>query len=767
MLPIPLSAYRRTGGFCVMQVFRIGNEALFMVDWARRKAMSEIRIEGADSVPAQPMLVLPNRVDLQTMLELEKTLGGHGRIAWVLEKSIMPGKSIMNRLEETQPPGFACSLSQQGRDAIIARVRYHLESGRHVVLLPGRPEQAPATLADVPANILSLFDTTPLHAMPVYVGMYNNYFDAAITTREPYDRLHISFCPPLRAGSQLGTRVQAAWMSAQVAQLEQLPLLEHVNLAEMLVEALLRNPKGKIIDGIDDSTLSYRDVLSAAVMATSVLEKHAATARMGIILPPGKLGTIANLACLLAGITAVNINYTATREQFEHMVQQADLTRFLTDTRFVNKQRQFSWPHSRDLIYLDQELAEQGAWRLKAWNTLSKLRTPQQLMQHARVVNSAPDTEAALIFTGGTDDKPMGVPITHRMLLAGAICLRSRLELSPGHDRILSVLPAYTPTGLISGILLPLLGGYDMVTYPTPGAGKRLCTLVNDYSTALTANTPAGLRAMLKAAKEPTAFNQLRYCLSCGSKLPGDLAEAAQQRFGLQLLECYGTAEVLPFAAAGMPAPASDSNSTRIILPTTRKGGIGAPLPGVAVRITGLYTPEASPTPGNPGLVWLKGPAVTRMYLGVENADSPRMHGNWFCTGDVGFMTPDGQLTILGRKVRFTQMGNEMIPHVQLEEILYKIFNVTPEENERKLAVVSVPSRTGGEELVMLSTLHKEVIPSDYLTLRYGVTNLHLPTSWAPRHIIPVKYIPTLPNGKLDYQTCFLGACRMLKIKLD
>lgn len=728
--------------------------------------MSEIRIDGADSIPAQPMLVLPNRVDLNTMLELEKALGGPGRIAWMVESTLMPGEAIMTHLRETKSPGFVCAVNQQGREAVIVKARQQLERGRHVVLLPGRPLQAPGTLADVPANLLSLFDTTPLHAMPVYAGMYNNYFDAAITTREPYDRLHISFCPPVRAGSQLGTRVQAAWMSAQVTQLEQLPMLEHTNLPEMLVEALLRNPKGQLIDGIDDSTLPYRDILSAAVMATSVLEKHAGTARMGIILPPGKLNTIANLACLLAGITAVNINYTASREQFEHMVKQAGLTRFITETRFVNKQRQFSWPHSRDLIYLDTELAEQGSWKLKAWSTISKLRTPQQLMQHAKVAASAPEAEAAIIFTGGTEDKPMGVPISHRMLLAGAISLRSRLELSPGHDTLLSVLPAYTPAGLIAGLLLPLLGGYDMVTYPTPTAGKRLCTLVNQYHVAMAANTPAGLRAMLKAGTEPTTFAQLYYFLSCGAKLPADLAEAARQRFGLQLLECYSAAEVLPFAAAAMPAPAADPDSTRTMLPTTRKGGIGAPLPGVAVRITGLYTPEASPTPSNPGLVWLRGPGVTRSYLGVSNEDTQRMHGNWFCTGDVGYMTPDGLLTILGRKVRFTQMGSEMIPHVQLEEILYNIFNITPEENERKLAVVSVPSRTGGEELVMLSTLHKEVIPSDYLTLRYGVTNLHLPSSWAPRHIIPVKYIPTLPNGKLDYQTCFLGACRMLKIKL-
>lgn len=712
------------------------------------------------------MLVLPNRVDLPTMMELEKALGGHGRIAWMVENTLMPGEAVMNHLHETRPPGFSCAVNQQGREAVVQKARQQLERGRHVVLLPGRPLQAPGTLADVPAHLLSLFDTTPLHAMPVYVGMYNNYFDAAITTREPYDRLHISFCPPVRAGSQLGVRVQAAWMSAQVAQLEQLPMLEHANLPEMLVEAMLRNPKGQLIDGIDDSILPYRDILSAAVMTTSVLEKHGSTTRMGIILPPGKLSTIANLACLLAGITAVNINYTASKEQFEHMVKQAGLTRFITETRFVNKQRQFSWPHSRDLIYLDDELAEQGAWKLKAWSTISKLRTPQQLMQHARVATSSPETEAAIIFTGGTDAQPMGVPISHRMLLAGAISLRSRLELNPGHDVLLSVLPAYTAAGLITGLLLPLLGGYNMVTYPTPTAGKRLCTLIHQYHIALAANTPAGIRAMLKAGTEPTAFAQLQYCLSCGAKLPGGLTEQARQRFGLQLLECYSTAEVLPFAAAAMPAPAADPDSTRPMLPTTRKGGIGAPLPGVAVRITGLYTPEASPTPSNPGLVWLRGPGVTRSYLGISNEDSPRMHGNWFCTGDVGYMTPDGLLTILGRKVRFTQMGSEMIPHVQLEEILYKIFNVTPEENERKLAVVSVPSRTGGEELVMLSTLHKEVIPSDYLTLRYGVTNLHLPSSWAPRHIIPVKYIPTLPNGKLDYQTCFLGACRMLKIKL-
>lgn len=713
------------------------------------------------------MLVMPNRVDLVTMLELEKALGGKTRIAWMVESSLMPGESVMNHLRQSQSAGFVCAINQQGREFILNKARQQMDMGRHVVMLPGRPLQAPGTLSDIPAPLLSLFDGSPLHALPVYVGMYNNYFDAAITTREPYDRQHISICAPVRAGHQLGARIQAAWMSAQTAQLEQHPMLEHPCLPQLLVEALLRNPQGRLLDGVDDSTLHYRDILSAAVMTTGVLEKHPNTTRMGIILPPGKLGTIANLACLLAGITAVNINYNATPEHVSHIVKQAGLTRFITDTRFTNMQRQFAWPPSRDLIYLDQELAEKGPWKLKAWSTLSKLRTPQQLMQHASIATPEGDAEAAIIFTGGTEDKPLGIPFTHRMLLAAAISLRSRLQLNPGHDILLSIMPAHTPAGLISGLLLPLLGGFDMVTYTLPAAGKRICTLVQKHAAALVINTPAGTRAMLKAAKDTNTFSSLQYCLCSGSKMPASLAEEARQRFGLRMLECYGTAEVLPFAAAAMPAPSADADTTRPSQLTARKGCIGAPLPGVAVRITGLYSPEPSSTPSSPGLVWLKGPAVTRSYLGLSNEDTPRMHGNWFCTGDVGFMSPDGLLTILGRKVRFTQMGNDMIPHVQLEELLYKIFNVTPDENERKLAVVSVPSRAGGEELVILSTLHKEVIPSDYLTLRYGITNLHLPSSWAPRHIIPVKYIPTLPSGKLDYQTCFIGACRMLKIKID
>jgi hypothetical protein len=73
------------------------------------------------------MLVIPNRVDLSTMVELEKALGGPGRVAWMVENTLMPGEAVMNRLRETKSPGFVCAVNQQGRDAIVARTRQQLE----------------------------------------------------------------------------------------------------------------------------------------------------------------------------------------------------------------------------------------------------------------------------------------------------------------------------------------------------------------------------------------------------------------------------------------------------------------------------------------------------------------------------------------------------------------------------------------------------------------------------------------------------------------
>lgn len=77
-------------------------------------------------------------------------------------------------------------------------------------------------------------------------------------------------------------------------------------------------------------------------------------ARVGILLPPGAGGTIANLGCALAGKTPVNLNFTSGRAAAESAVRQAGLKTVITakameekvGNTFPERRRSSIWPSS-------------------------------------------------------------------------------------------------------------------------------------------------------------------------------------------------------------------------------------------------------------------------------------------------------------------------------------------------------------------------------------------------------------------------------------
>lgn len=710
--------------------------------------MQELTIEGAGNIPGSHVLVLPNRVDKVALLALEKALGGRDCVSWMVEASLRPDAGIMGYLAETRAAGFMCSMGRTSREALADQVHDHLKT-RHVVLLCGRPGQQPGSLCDVPGQLLSFFDETTLPILPVYASPRREPAEAALPPGI------LRFMPLEKAGAALGARVRAAWMEAEADWMEALP---GASLPHALMQSLIAHPDALVIDGVDDTQMSFRQLLALSLMLCNRLRKHTSSRALGIILPPGKLAAIANVACLLAGIMPVNINYTAPERSFRQQAAAAGISRYITETRFIHKQQQFSWPSQRDLLFIDRELAELGGGQMKLWSLLIRWAKPEFLAARIGLQQPRPDDPAMLLFTTATGGDAKGVPLSHRMLLAGVLQTRMRFSLQPG-QRVLGALPLYQPAGLQLGLLLPLLSGADVVTYPSPGAAKRLCNLAHNYGTVLTAFTPSQTRALLQAA-QPDTFAAMRHFLVVGEKLPADLARHASHDLKLELHGCYTLTEAAVPVAACAPA-AGQAPGTAHVLPTGRPGCVGAPLPGVAIRISDLDRMETTLPPTSMGLVWLRGAAIMRGYL--ESPATPCQRGRWFCTGDVGCLDEDGLLSISGRRARFSKIGGELVPHELLEELLCRIMGVDPAGEIRRLAVVGVPNPKGtGEMLVLLSTLHKTVSPHDAITLRYGILNAHYPAFWAPDRILAVTSIPTLPNGKLHYRLCRNGACRML-----
>ena len=727
--------------------------------------MPSIRTEGRENVPARPAFFIPNRIPgLEVLQELENLLGGPQRVAWLVEETHLPTGEVMDYLRRSRAAGIMGSLARQSGIMLAEQVHDMLGSGRHVVLLTGpRDTDDGATLSDVPGRLLSHMDGSTLDTVPVYVGMFNEGLENAVATHLPCGETRLRIMQPIRGQGAQSARVLEAWMEAAADMFADLPLPEDCSLARMLVTSLQAHAEAKIIDGIDDSELPYPNLLAVSLMLARHLRRNITHKRLGIILPPGKRAAIANLACLLAGITPVNINYTAAPEIVREMMLQAHVTRFITETRFVTLQSGFDWPPTRDLVYIDETLEELGGGRLRVWRLLVRHLRTDQLLRLLRLPARKPHDEAALIFSGSTTGAPRAIVLTHRMAWANLTALQSRMQLQADKP-ILAAAPLYCSAGLIPGLLMPLLLGHSMVTYPSPeDAGARLRELILRHGVQSAIGTPDTARALVEDGADCPLLS-LKYLVAAGGPVPPALARAVKEHLHTSLLGAYALSEAGSLVSLSQDNTCTATAAARQATPYLKEEGIGEPMPGIAVSISDPRRPSHLLPINTPGLVWVRGAALTRGYQDNEEATIANIRNGWLRTGDLGMVDADGKLHILGTRERYAVVHGEFIPHAALENLLLEGFGETdPASTERRIAIVSLTDRDARDHLIMLTTLPPEKLPPDISVLRYGIRNEGYSENWCPHLILPVPEIPALPNGRLDYA----AACQLAKRFLE
>lgn len=718
-------------------------------------------IEGKEHIPAEPMLVIPNRMNAAALEALEAALGGRTKVAWMIEYELRPEAGVMQRLLKGEASGFTMPPRGMHREQLRGRILATLAAGRHVVLLPGRPAQAPAAPADVaPEMLRQLLEGYPYPVLPVHVGMYRHTHSPLVVTEGEYEQLSLTIRPALPPGPSAVDSVYAAWMEADAAQATRMVSQLYAaadaaapagaTLPHVLLRSLLAHPGALVIDGVDNTQMTYRQLMVRATTLARQLRLHVASKRIGIILPPGKYSVIANVACLLAGITPVNIDYHFNSSAFESAASQAGLNRLITENRFIEMQPEFPWPLTRDILFIDA-LPDHGGQHLPLIvRFLRRVITPQRITKWIRTPeDTREDDEALAVYSAAPGGQVRGTMLSHRAVLAGAALSSSRLCLQPG-ARVLSALPFHHQAGLLHGLIYPLLAGQDIVTYSLPGAGKRLGELAREHGAGLAVFTPRQAAEVLETAEEG-AFHSTRAFLIAG-KATEHAWRLAHERQGIHLSECYLPQEcAMPVACSMAPPP--EAAEGRPALPCGAPGTAGLPLPGVAVRITDLDDPLLVQPRGVQGLVWVKGPGMVSAL--PEGGSTRPAHERWWCTGDVGMLREDGLLVVHGPRTRFSQIEGEIIFHGRVEQLMAKYLKVQDEPGPPKLAVIGVQDEDSGfDKLVLLSTVHKVLGPHDLITLHYALSNDHESTRMTPGRIIPLRSIPTLPDGQVDYARC-------------
>ena len=282
---------------------------------------------------------------------------------------------------------------------------------------------------------------------------------------------------------------------------------------------------------------------------------------------------------------------------------------------------------------------------------------PPEVLPHLRS-----DNRALIIYTSGTTGRPKGAVTTHQMIGAQISSLISAWRWTPS-DRLLLVLPLHHVHGIINGLgcALAIRATCEML-YPFDAA-RVWQRLASGDVTVFTAVPTIYHRLIAAWESAPPGtqrewsdgVRQLRLMMSGSAALPVQVLERWREITGHTLLERYGMTEI------GM-ALSNPLTGER------RPGFVGAPLPGVEVRLVDEHGAEVAA--GSPGELEVRGPNVFLEYWRRPEETAQSFRDDWFRTGDLATLE-DGSYRLLGRlSVDIIKTGGFKVSALEIEEVL-------------------------------------------------------------------------------------------------
>jgi acyl-[acyl-carrier-protein]-phospholipid O-acyltransferase/long-chain-fatty-acid--[acyl-carrier-protein] ligase len=488
--------------------------------------------------------------------------------------------------------------------------------------------------------------------------------------------------------------------------------------------------------GVDltGSQLLIRSLVLRRIVLREVLaadEKFVA-----VLLPPSVAAVVANVVLSLLGRVVVNLNYTCSSETLNYCLQQCKIRHVLTSRKFLEK---LDVKLDAELVFLEDFKDRVTLFdKLAGW---AMAHLPLALLERRLGVDRMkPDDLLTVIFTSGSTGRPKGVMLSYRNVGANAQAIGEVVQLSTS-DVLLGILPMFHCFGYTVSLWSVLALDIKAAYHYSPLEAQQIGKLCQKHKVTIMLSTPTFLRSYLKRIA-PEQLSALDVVVAGAEKLPSELCNLFEQKFGVRPVEGYGTTETSPLVSVNLPPSRARQPGQGL-----KEGTVGRPVPGVTVRVLDPESDAAMPV-DQPGMLWVKGDNVMQGYLNQPELTAEVIRDGWYKTGDLAKLDADGYITITGRQSRFSKIGGEMVPHGRVEELLQQFLG--GEEQHLAVAVTAVPDERKGERLLVLHT------PTDKSpdAMVQHLSQAGLPNLWIPStdSFFEVDAIPVLGTGKLDLQ---------------
>jgi acyl-CoA synthetase (AMP-forming)/AMP-acid ligase II len=328
-------------------------------------------------------------------------------------------------------------------------------------------------------------------------------------------------------------------------------------------------------------------------------------------------------------------------------------------------------------------------------------------------VSAEPGDGSTLLYTSGTTGNPKGVLFTHGRTGGSGAFLIDGMGLNPD-DTILAVGPLFHGNSWSGAAVAQQLGA--TFAFPKAFSASDFWPLARRAGATALFTLGTILAILLQQPpSEDERKSKIRVVLGLGS---APIRDRLRERFGLaQVVECFGSTDAGVVTLEPLGAP-------------PRPGSAGPAIPGVKIHI--LDDAGAELGVRAVGEIAVESPYRMAAYFRDPEQTKGALHGDWFLTGDLGYLDEDGWLYFVDRKRDVIRRGGENISSVLVEKALREHPLVAD------VAVVGIRHEILGQE-VKAFVVAKEPVTAEQLRefAAARLAKFQVPTLWEFRDSLP------------------------------
>ena len=315
-------------------------------------------------------------------------------------------------------------------------------------------------------------------------------------------------------------------------------------------------------------------------------------------------------------------------------------------------------------------------------------------------------------------------------------------DRAPG-DILAGWVPPWHVMGLVRFVLLPILCGVETHLVPPSvrTLGIWLETAARVRATFTSASDFALRTALRLVGRQALDLSALRCLMTGGETVRASSIRAFEERFDLRgiVRPAYGLTEATLAVTCVRLGEALSVDAAGHV-------SCGRPLPGAAVQIVDERGVERAA--GEPGEIRVQSASLFSGYFDSVPGDSRLLHDGWLATGDWGYLGPDGDLFVLGRRRNLLKHGGATYAPRELEEAAERVDGVVG------AAALALVRRASGESVLMLVVEASNPVDRDPGDLARDVASaVRREIGLLPGEVLVVEpgTLPRTESGKLRH----------------